>query len=192
MNTDSDPRLVVALAIVVLVLMFAIPLSIARWFVRRSERRQRGRAEANQLEAEAFFQHLAAIDGVETVETSLILGVDEQAVLVDGATLFETRAFRTFGGAGTSVRGIHLGAGASEAHDRLRQIDSGTLVLTTKRLVFDGSRENRSIKLADILSAEALLDAIEVSTQRQGKSMLFAVPNPLIWAPMIKAVASRR
>jgi hypothetical protein len=46
------------------------------------------------------------------------------------------------------------------------------------------------VKLGDVLSATALLDAIEVSTQKRGKSILLSVPNPLIWAPMIKHVTA--
>jgi hypothetical protein len=187
-----DGNLGIALMVALLASPFVLYLLVRGWFGARKRRREEAeRAAANQAEAAAYFERAAAAQGVEEVETNLILGADEHAVLTDPAALYETQTYRLYGGAGTRVRGLHLGAGASEQHTRLRRIDAGTLVLTTKRLVFDGTTENRSVKLADILSADPLLDAIEVSTQKRGKSMLLSVPNPLIWAPMIKAVASK-
>jgi len=182
----------IAVFLAILVSPFVLYIAVRMWFgSRREQRENAARAEANRLEAENFFERTAA-NGVTPIDTNLVLPPDEHAVLADDAVLFETRCHRVYGGAGTSIRGVHVGGGASQSRDSLRRIDSGTLVLTTARLVFDGTTENRSIKLADVLSATALLDAIEVSTQRRSKSMLFSVPNPQIWAPMIKSVASSK
>jgi hypothetical protein len=150
-------------------------------------KKAKARAEALRAEAAAFFQRNA--DGIPAIETNLILGGDEHALLADQATLFESRAHRVYGGAGTSIQGLRLGAGASESRDSIRRIDDGTLTLTTSRLIFDGTRENRSIKLKDLLSVEVLLDAIEVSIEKRQKSVIFALPNPLIWGPVIKGAA---
>jgi hypothetical protein len=183
-------------AVEVFVAILAAPIilliTVSHFANKRRERRESAaRAESNRLEAEAFFNRVAA-QGLEPVETDLILGADEHAVLFDVATLYETRSHRVYAGAGTSIKGLHVGGGASQTQDSLRRIEAGVLILTTARLVFDGTTENRTIKLRDILSVSPMLDAIEVSTQRRQKSMLFSVPNPQIWAPMIKNVASSK
>jgi len=160
--------------------------------VLMSTRKQRvaaaERALANKKEAAAYFDELSR--GMGPIETSLILTAGEHALLSGSSVLCETRSYRRYAGAGTRIRGIHVGGGASDLQQALRKIDTGTLTLTNKRLVFDGSTENRVFKLSDILSVEQLADAIEVSTQRRQKSMLFALDNPLIWAPMLQAIAS--
>jgi len=85
---------------------------------------------------------------------------------------------------------VYVGGGVSESEQRLKQIDSGTLTLTTKRLVFDGGRENRAIQLSDVLSVKPRTDAIEVSTAHRAKSLVFIVLNPVIWRLLIEHVAS--
>ena len=106
------------------------------------------------------------------------------------SVLLETRAYRIYGGAGTRVGRIYLGGGASESHQRLREIDSGILVLTNQRLIFDGGNENRSVNLRDVISANAWSDAIEISSSRRQKSQIYRVQNPIIWAQMIQMLAS--
>jgi hypothetical protein len=70
-------------------------------------------------------------------------------LLQEQSALHETRAYRVSGGGGTRIGRIYVGGGMSESHQRLRAIDSGTLVLTNQRLVFDGASESRTIKLDD-------------------------------------------
>jgi len=50
--------------------------------------------------------------------------------------------------------------------------------------------ENRTLRLPDIISVERWQDAIEVSTQRRAKSQVFVVENPVLWATMVKQIAS--
>ena len=104
--------------------------------------------------------------------------------------LHETRAYRVYGGAGTRVGRIYVGGGASESHQRLREIDSGILVLTNQRLIFDGGHETRSVNLPDVISANAWSDAIEISSSRRQKNQICTVQNPIIWAQMIQMLAS--
>jgi hypothetical protein len=156
---------------------------------RRQPREDAERAANLEREAELYFARVKRLGAISPIESSLILGADEQALLSDESRLYETRAVRVGAGAGTSIQGVHVGGGASESHDRVRLIDSGTLVLTTKRLVFDGGRENRTVQLTQILSVEMMADAIEVSTSRRSKSFIFAVPNPIIWSNVLRSTA---
>jgi len=155
---------------------------------RETEQEQHANLDRQNGEAEAFIEQVRT-EGLKPIETGLLLGPDEHGVLEEPSVLYETRAYRVYGGAGTRVGRVLVGGGASESHQRLREIDTGRLTLTTKRLVFDGGRENRTIKLSDLLSVERWSDAIEVSTQRRSKSAVFSVRNPAIWAFMVQGIA---
>jgi hypothetical protein len=189
---SGDPAgdLLIVAIVGVLVSPFVLYIAVRMFFSHRRKKRENAeRADANRREAESYFQRLTT-DGATAVHCSLILTDGEIALLSDDATLYETRSYRVHAGGGTSIKGIYVGGGASDSRQAIREIGTGTLTLTTRRLVIDGSTENRTIKLTDILSASPMLDAIEVSTQKRQKSMIFAVPNPLIWAPMIQHAAS--
>src|SRR5262245_4323087 len=90
--------------------------------------------------------------GITPIDTRLILKNDEHAVLEEGSTLLESRAFRVSGGGGTRIGRVYIGGGVSESHQRIRELDRGTLTLTTKRLIFDGTHENRNVQLSQVLS----------------------------------------
>jgi predicted RNA-binding Zn-ribbon protein involved in translation (DUF1610 family) len=87
------------------------------------------------------------------------------------------------------VKGIYIGGGASSSVQGLKQIDSGTVTLTTKRLVFTGSMESRVVSIKDIVSVQWLRDAIEVSTTKRAKRQIYSVHNPLIWTMLVGYVA---
>ena len=75
------------------------------------------------------------------------------------------------------MKGVYIGGGQSSSVQGLKKIDSGTLTLTTKRLVFTGSMESRVVSIKDIVSVEPLPDGIEVTTGRRqsGKSTRFII-----------------
>src|SRR5439155_18778572 len=72
-----------------------------------------------------------ARQGLKPIPTRLILKRDEHAILEEPSTLLETRSYRVYGGAGTRIGRFYVGGGASESQQRLKQIDDGTLTLTT-------------------------------------------------------------
>jgi len=108
--------------------------------------------EHARLEALRFFSDLEKRKKLHTVDVNIVLQRGEAGLLQEPSNLLETRAYRLYGGGGTRIRGVYIGGGASESYQRLRNIDSGTLVLTNRRLVFDGGAENRALNLKDILS----------------------------------------
>jgi hypothetical protein len=175
------------IAVVGVTVVVAIVVFLSTTHQRDVEERERRQREI-QRGAERFAER--AKRGFQPIAVKLLLQKDEYGVLEEESTLFETRAYRVYGGAGTRIGRVYVGGGASESNQRLKQIDNGTLTLTTKRLVFDGARENRALKLGDLLSVNPWSDAIEVSTQRRAKSQVFTVANPLIWASAVHAVAA--
>src|SRR5262245_37511824 len=159
--------------------------------------RHRAQARAERLaelsaEADAWIAARARL-GPTPISTHLILKNDEHAVLEEQATLLESRAYRVSSGGATRIRRVYVGGGVSDSHQRLKQIDQGTLTLTTKRLIFDGSGENRSVQLTQVMSVGPWADAIEVSTERRAKSQIYSgLRNPLIWTAAVRAFAAGR
>ena len=146
-------------------------------------------AELAQLQAEAkeFFDKIDS--GKFTVpDTPVVLGTDETALLCEPSKLIEARATRVYAGGGTRVRGIYVGGGESGSFQSLKELDSGTLTLTTKRLVFTGSMESRVVNIKDIVSVEPLADAIEISTAKKAKRQVYVVHNPIIWGALVRTV----
>src|SRR5437667_10704969 len=95
-------------------------------------------AKANQLNAEAkeFFDKMVATGKITVPDDiPVVLGTDETALLHEPSKLIEARATRVYAGAGTRVQGIYIGGGESKSVQSLKELDSGTLTLTTKRLV---------------------------------------------------------
>src|SRR5215831_1026914 len=77
---------------------------------------------------------------------------------------------------------------SSSGVQRLKQLDSGMLTLTTKRLVFTGWMESRVVNIKDIVSVEPFADAIEISTAKRAKRQVYMVGNPIIWGSLIRMI----
>jgi hypothetical protein len=96
----------------------------------------------------------------------------------------EPHSVRTYraGSPGISIRvvkglSLRLGgiAGRSENHEELRALDVGTLILTSKRLIFIGSVRTKNIPLADVLGLEAYTDALRVSHVGNSKPEVYVL-----------------
>src|SRR5438067_5822189 len=146
--------------------------------------------QVKQLTAEAkeFFDKLIATGKITVPDTPLVLATDETALLHEPSKLIEARATRLYAGAGTRVKGVYIGGGESGSVQRLKELDSGTLTLTTKRLVFTGSMESRVVNVKDIVSVEPLADAIQITAGKRAKRQVYLVRNPIIWATLTKYV----
>lgn len=110
-------------------------------------------------------------------QTPIILRKNERAVLVlHNIDLYEPRAVRrTAGGyGGPTIRvsknlSFRMGAlnAISESRDELRRIDTGTLTLTTRRMIFTGTKRTTNIDLRKVLAIQPYTNGIAV--QRENK-----------------------
>lgn len=151
------------------------------------------KAKVVQLQAEAkeFIDKVVTTGKITVLDgIPVVLGTDETALLHEPSKLIEARATRVYAGAGTRVRGIYIGGGQSRSVQSLKELDSGTLTLTTKRLVFTGSMESRVVNIKDIVSVEPFADAIEISSGKKAKRQVYVVRNPIIWVTLIRSVIS--
>ncbi|HEC82444.1 MAG TPA: hypothetical protein ENI53_00980 [Thermoplasmatales archaeon] len=94
-------------------------------------------------------------------ESPIILKKGEELQLfLPDISLLEPRVVRTGGYGGPSIRvakGIYFRVGGfrAESHEELKNIDQGTLTLTTKRLVFTGIKRTVNIDLRGAPSTES-------------------------------------
>lgn len=174
---------------VVLVIAVSVRLVFESW---QRQQRARGDARLAQLKQESirFLERMRQSGKVACPPTNVILQAGEIALLDEASILYESRAYRVGGGAGTRIGGMYIGGGVSESQQRLKEITQGRVTLTNERLIFDGSLENRTLRLPDIVSVEPWSDAIEVNTQRRAKSLVIQVANPILWTTMVEQIAS--
>ena len=124
---------------------------------------------------------------LKTVNSPVILKKNEEAYLsLPNIKLSEPRAVRVSqsGGVGTSYRvgkglTVHSGTGQSKSvsHDKIMAIDTGTFVITNKRLVFVGSKKSVNIDLKKILSINIFKDGISIQRENKQKVEYFTGTN---------------
>jgi len=119
-------------------------------------------------------------------EPSIILKKNETGILdLPATTLWEGRAVRTGGYAGTRVRvakgvSVNIGGFQAESHQELREIDDGIFTLTDQRIVFSGSKRTLSIKLNKIITVDSYPDntrVVAISREGRQKTQYFCMPE---------------
>ena len=185
-SSADDFGKIFGIGVVLVVLVFA-----AIYASKRSKTVSPAKLAQLQAEAKEFIDKVVATGKITVPDTiPVVLGTDETALLSEPSKLIEARATRVYAGGGTRIRGIYIGGGQSTSVQSLKKLDSGTLTLTTKRLVFTGSMESRVVNIKDIVSVEPIADAIEISGGKKAKRQVYMVHNPVIWVTLIKSVIS--
>lgn len=87
---------------------------------------------------------------------------------------------RSYGGFGTSIKiwgPLRYRSGSydveRQTEQRLEKVDVGTLVFTSKRLIFTGSLKSLNVKYAKILDVTVYADAIEIDKDTGGDVVFF-------------------
>src|SRR5574337_1401385 len=124
-------------ATVVLLIVIFIGVAII-WAIysnaQERARQRKQRLETIQREAEGFLRRVEQEKVLPSTPVHIVLQKGEIGVLQETSTLSEARSYRVYAGGGTRIKGVYIGGGTSESHQRLTQIDSGSLVLTNQRL----------------------------------------------------------
>jgi len=121
------------------------------------------------------------------VETTIALQKSECCyAVIDNVVWHELRSVRqrtSYTGYSTSFRiakGFYLRAGSytprSYATDQMKLIDSGSLYLTNKRIIFTGTKKNSTIRLEKIIFITPYADGVELGKET-GKSPLLLLPE---------------
>jgi len=141
--------------------------------------------------AQEYFKNINEQKIIPAIATQLLLKKDETAYLSDTVTLLEMGKYTVSNRGGGAVRiakGVYLGgtSGRSRSYDELRKKDNGELILTNKRLIFDGNASTREMSLEKILSVTNHFDGIEIACEGKVKSLIFSgVNNPILWKALI-------
>lgn len=160
------------------------------FFAKRRKEIKEEKRKTLIVEAEAYVVEIKKNHALPKVASSIFLNNGENAFLQEETKLNETRAVRKQigGGAGFRVaKGVYLGgySGQAESHQEWRTLDIGQLIITNKKLIFKGRKENRVIPLDTIFALETFSDGIEISLESRAKSIIFPVKNPYIWSAVI-------
>jgi len=136
-------------------------------------------------EVRELVQWVQQNQSLPAVDSHLFLKSGENAFYSAACNLWETRSVRSHqsGMAGFRVaKGIYIGGskGKSVSNQEIAKIDEGVLVVTNKRLVFDGSTADRTVMLNKVLSLNKDSTSIEVSVEGRQKSLYFEVNNSYV------------
>ena len=191
-QTMKDSTLI-ALPIIIAVtaIVGAVVAGICMSAARKRERRRLEERLNNQ-----YVKWRAAIDRagrLQPMAVGMHLSKGEVGYLQLRTTLCETRSIRNSthtGGAVRIAKGITVGRGysTSESHEEWRQISTGVLYVTNKRLVFDGDMQNRVVKIDDVVSAQAGAAQVAITAASRQKTMLFDRINGQIVRDVIEMI----
>lgn len=155
----------------------------------RRSRRLRGRMEERTRQLAA---QLAATGSQPSVPTGVLLGAGEQAYYDAPATLRETTAVRRYQSTGVRIRvarGVSVGgtSARSTSSQEWTEVDSGRLTITSRRLIFDGTHADRTVRLPKVVGVSTDLESVEVSTEGRQRNMVFRVPDPQVAEFVLRA-----
>ncbi|MEI9895398.1 MAG: J domain-containing protein [Chthoniobacter sp.] len=165
-----------------------VGLVISIWIGRKFERAQRWKRVC--AESDQFLSLLEEGHAIPTRKTHVLLLDDERAYYCAPTSLYETRAVRHYQSSHAGFRvakGVWMSGsqGYSVSSQEWTLIDSGTLTVTNRRLVFDGAKETRALMLRRIVAVESLRDSVALGVENRQKRMVFSAANPLILASII-------
>ena len=161
------------------------------WAAVASSKRRREQQDELVAEARAFLADVQQNHALPIVDTHLILKPGEVAFYSASSTLSETRAVRHYQSGFTGfrvARGMYVGgsSGRATSTQEWSEIDAGCLTITSKRLVFDGGGQDRTVPLSKIVSVQSNPTGIELSVDGRQKAMVFSSANPIILAAIIR------
>ncbi len=181
-------------------ILFSIVAGVVFYIFYSNKQKEKKGQEARALIqhktflVQKYFKGVNDQKQIPTVQTSILLKKGEKAYLVDNVQLFETRSVsisERVGGAVRITKGLYVGKsyGTSRSHDEVRAIDAGKLILTNKRLIFDGTHSSKDYKIEKIMSVQEYSDGIEVASEGKVKSQLYiGMYNPYQWKALIEFV----
>ncbi len=123
------------------------------------------------------------INKLDADKRKILLKANEKLYFHGFSEFLEERMIRELssGFAGFRVaRGVWLGgsSGSSESFPTLKKIDKGTLTITSRRIIFNGTYKNIEIKLDKITTLEPFSNAIEIGQENRQKTMVFTTEYP--------------
>jgi len=117
----------------------------------------------------------------------VVLEEGERTHWYSSAVMMEERAVRNY----QSYRVKGYSFGNSESHGELRRIDKGNLLLTNKRIIFNGDFKHLEYKLDKVMALEEFKDSFEIGVSNRQKLQTFLVDEPHKWVVYTKIALSK-
>lgn len=166
--------------------------------IYRSRKKSRQESEVKNMTITANkmadFEKAYQAQRLPEINTGMTLKKGESAYLNEDVKLFELRTARksTRGGGGMRVaKGVFIGGttGTSRGFDELKEIDTGSMLLTNQRLIFSGKNNTRDIKLEKIIDIKEYTDGITISAEGKSKNQTYTgMANPYLWKALINVL----
>jgi hypothetical protein len=119
----------------------------------------------------------------------IMLKADEYPIVCSDSRLAEERSIGNYTGMSFRVaRGMYYRTGQSTGDTELRIIDTGKLVLTTKRLVFVGSKRTASTELRKLVNVDHYADAITIHKDGKAKAETYFLDTPSVYKLILEAL----
>jgi hypothetical protein len=140
---------------------------------------------------------------LQTIEPDIIIQKSEVCYLqVRNVNWYELRSVRqrvSYSGYSTSFRvakGFYLRSGSykpkSYSTDQMTLIDSGTIYLTNKRIIFTGNKKNSNIRIDKILNLTPYTDGVEIDKETGKSPTLQISTNADIFCMTLERVLRER
>ena len=122
-----------------------------------------------------------------------ILQDNEFPLHEDIGELHEERSVRTHYGGGKRVgMGIYIGLGRSHYNGQIQLLDTGNILLTTKRIIFLGSKRTININILDIVGYETFSDAVRINTKNKQRATIFFLKGPNILSVILEFITTNK
>jgi ribosomal protein L37AE/L43A len=113
---------------------------------------------------------------------------DEKSFYGEATKMSEPRAIRNT--IGFHAKGVWWSRG--ESHQELKEICSGTLILTNKRLVFTSDLRTSNIELKKIINIITYNDGIMIQMENRQKPQFFSVSDSELWGAFLSGALAKK
>lgn len=171
--------------VVIMVLISIVYIISSRKKKRRAAEEQAALKQRFESEYKNWSTSVVVNNGLKPISSDMCLATGERCFYSAEAVLYEPRSVRSSTHVGGGVRvakGVMIGGGNtwSESHDEWRELSSGTLYVTNKRIFFDGEMHDRTVKFSALTKVQAGIQELSISCSTRQKTMVFAGINARI------------
>ena len=171
-----------AIAGIIVIVVLLIPILLIRALVKRCSKASRMERRGKR-EFDAWLKRVQKPNGalfLETIEDPLF-------VLHDGEHLY-WKAKNVQLIEGLSVSNVNFGSASVATHQKLQVVATGSLYITSRRLVFTGDFADCDIPLVNVVSMAADYTALEVHSSTYQQAMFFYGCSGMIARTMLQAM----
>ena len=184
----NDSTMTLVNAIILIAIFIGVIAAVVAVIRAKRQREQRALLFKQARDFAATVQQNRALP---IVPANSILKPGESAFYSTPSVLYETRAVRHYQAGHTGFRiakGVYVGgtSGRSVSTQQWAKLDTGSLTITNKRLVFVGGKEDRVIPLGKVVSVNSILTGIVVSVEGRQKAIALEATNSLIATLIIR------